>query len=250
MGLFEPVVIAREGGHYRLRQGADGLLSIPADIFEGFEADAVFPPSWSRNGQDRSSQEPRYMLWHPPTGEFLMSNIKPRPPLLSEVYGSHPFRSYLQVFWFPSEARLIARTYWNPGIPTDSFDQAARKISYEAQRRFQSIIMRLMPPPQTTLTLNAIDRYQRVIGLDGTGERGQPSLAARLWLAPQARLDATGVAKALESLSVEMAGRVYPTLDAKNLKWIETLTESDMREAMGILDENGVQYSETEFKSH
>lgn len=250
MGRFEPVVIEREGGHYLLRQGAERLLRVPLDVFEGYEGDAVFPPSWTARGGNRSLPETRYMLWHPPSGEFLMSPIRPRPPLLAEVYGSHPFRSYLQAFWFPECSRLILRTYWNPASPAEPFDTAARKINYEVQSAFARLALRLMPPPHATITLNAVDRYQRIIGLDGSGAQADPTLVTRLHLSPLAKLTEGRVENALFSLSVEMAGRAYPTIDGERFRWVETLTESDMREVRGVLDANGVQYSDSEFRSH
>lgn len=250
MGHFEPVVIEREGGHYLLRQGEERLFCVPADVFDTFDSDAVFPPSWTPKSGDRAHPEPKYILWHPPTGELLLSNVKPRPPLLAEVYGSHPFRSYVQAFWFPSEARLIIRTYWNPSGPAEGFDAAARRTSYVAQRRFVSLMMKLMPPANMNVTINAVDRYQRISGFDSTGESGEPSMILRVWLAPLARLDAPRVENALAAISTEMAGRAYPTFDAVNLKWIEALTESDLKETRSILDTYGVQYSDAEFKSH
>jgi hypothetical protein len=156
----------------------------------------------------------------------------------------------MQAFWFPTEARLLTRTYWNPLTPAEGFDLNARKVSFDVQRRFVSLLMKLMPPQHTAITLNAVDRYQRIIGLEGTGEPGEPSLVMRVWLPPTAKLISVPVENALSSLSVEMAGRAYPTLDFERLKWVEALTESDMKEVVGILDTNGVQYSDSEFKSH
>lgn len=250
MGQFEPVVIEREGGHYLLRQGEERLFCVPADVFDSYESDSVFPPSWSPKSGDRAHPEPKYILWHPPTSELLLSNIKPRPPLLAEVYGSHPFRSYVQAFWFPSESRLITRTYWNPSSPAEGFDASARRASFDAQRRFVRLLMRLMPPVNMNVTINAVDRYQRIAGLDGSGEPGEPSMIMRLWLAPVAKLQTPRVENALTAISTEMAGRAYPTFDAANLKWIEALTESDLKETRSHLDANGVQYSDAEFKSH
>lgn len=250
MGRFEPVLIEREGGHYSLRQGDRTLLKVPNDIFESYNADAVFPPMWSQKGGDQGEQEPRYILWHPSSGEFLMGPIRPRPPLLAEVYGSHPFRAYLQVFWMPLNCRLILRTYWNPENPSESFGPTAKKDNFRVQAAFTSIFARLLPPPAMTTTLNAIDRYQRIAGLDGVGEEADPAKIARLYVAPAASLEIPNVAEALRAMAVDFTGRLFPVLGANSLRWVEALAEGDLAEARKIFDRFGVHYSLEAFVSH
>lgn len=250
MGRFEPVIIEREGGHYAIRQGAEPLLRVPGEIFDSYNADTVFVPTWTLNGFEGPLQEARYLLYHPPTRELLMSAVRPRPPLLAEVYGSHPFRSYLQVYWIPERMRLLLRTYWNPERPTDAFDLAARKRSYQVQLEFLSTIWRLRPPPNLTVTLNAVERYQRLAGLDGTGSEAQPDSIHRLFLAPPAALGTTQVAQALETICVNNAGRAYPVVDEHRLLSIEALGDDELTEVKKKLDEFGVGHGAQAYRTH
>lgn len=250
MGRFEPVIIEREGGHYTIRQGTEPLLRVPGEIFDSYSADTVFVPLWSLTGLESPVQEPRYLLYHPPTRELLMSAVRPRPPLLAEVYGSHPFRSYLQIYWIPERTRLVLRTYWNPESPADAFDLAARKESYRVQREFLSIIWRLRPPSALTVTLNAVERYQRLAGLDGGGAEAQPDAIFNLFLAPPGELTNPQVAQALEAICVNHAGRAYPVVDERRLLAIEALGEEELADVKKKLDESGVGHGAQAYRTH
>lgn len=250
MGRFEPVVIEKSGGHYAIRQGSDTLFMIPEDVFDAYEADAVFPPKWTAKAQAGQRPAPRYILWHHKSGELLMGSAGERPPLLAEVHGSHPFRSYLQAFWLPELSRMIIRVYWNPENPSDAFDTTARKENCSVQKQFIETIMRLMPPKNIIITLNAVDRYMRVKGLDGTGLETDPSQIYAAHLTPPSGLADEKTGSALTCLLTAMAGRVYPTITTEQLFLIETLSQTDLDDAKAKLAELGLTTDEKQQMPH
>lgn len=250
MGRFEPVVIERSGGHYALRQGNETLFIIPAEIFDAFEADAVFPPQWTRINQPDPKPAPRHILWHMKSGELLMGGMGERPPLLAEVYGSHPFRSYLQAFWLPEYSRMIVRVYWNPSTPSDAFDTKAREKNWKTQQKFFQTAMRLMPPKNTLVTLNATDRYMRLKGFDGTGQDKNPSQIYSAHITPPSAIGEEKTEAALNAILTVTAGRVYPTITADRFFLIETLSKTDLEDAKTTLAGIGIDTGEEPHLPH
>ncbi len=250
MGRFEPVVIERSGGHYELRQGEETLFMVPADLFESYEGDAVFPPCWTMLGAGARGEKARCMLWHPQSGEFLMGAMDERPPLLAEVHGSHPFRAYLQSLWLPGDTRLILRIYWNPETPGDAFDEEARRENFRVQMKFIGIIMRLMPPQGTKATLSAVDRYLRLSGITGSGREPDRASLKRTYVTPPLPFRAPESQAALSALATEMVGRAFPTLDAERFLWLETIDEEDAGKAAELLAEKGLLAAWDTYKPH
>ncbi len=250
MGGYEPVIIERDGTHFCFRQGGEMLFRVPGAIVDAYTPDAVFFPDWSSPRATTNDPEPRYLLWNPETSELLMGAIQQRPPLLAESFGTRPFRAYLQVYWLPAYKRLVLRTYWNPASSGKTFDREDRLTSLSVQLRFLSLISRLRPPAGWTATLNAIERYQRESGLDGSGDWDEDSSLPKVWLAPPLPLSTATGTELLETLSAELAGKAFATVDERRIISIETFDEQTMAAVKVMLKRLHLDHEESAYTSH
>lgn len=252
MGGFEPVVIEPREGSYAIRQGSEQLFVVPALLFETFDADRVFPPSW------KALDEPvergvRYLLWHPPTGELLMSAPPSRPPRLAQAQGHHPFRAYLQAYWFPDTMRFLLRAYWNPASSREKFDREARVMSLATQLRFLERMQRLRPPAGWYATLNVVSRYQRMTGLEVPSTPAPPSPPSpvlRAVLTPPTPRGDPRVDDALRWVGEELSGSGFPTLDADHLLWVEVLRPESFDTLCTLLTRLGLDHRREALSPH
>lgn len=244
MGGFEPIIIETRGESYVFTQGADRLLSMPAAVFDAFQCDSVFPPSWTAKESD--GRETRQLLWHPASGEFLMGTLRETPPRLAERHGSEPFRSHLLAAWYPETSRLYLHPYWNPESPSESFGIEARALSLEIQRRFFALMARLRPPPGWRTTFNSRDRLITAL------EAPEPhtELPKRLSLAPPMPLGRPNAEGALKSIGTDLAGQCFPTVRENALIWVEAFGEEHLLRAREILDLHGLDHQIETFRSH
>lgn len=252
MVRFEPVVIEPTAGSYAIRQGSEPLFIIPATLFETLEADQVFPPLWQ--DVDASIRHTvRYILWHPPTGELLMSLPQSRPPRLAQDHGRHPFRAYLQAYWFEESSQFLLRPFWYPENSKETFDHKARLLSLSTQLRFLDLMGRLRPPTGWHATLNAVARYQRLIGMEQPTTATQPDAELsvfRACLAPPGRRDEPRVREAIQLAAVELSGRCFPCVDADTLRWIEALGAEAFDDLRALLNRLGLDFQQEAFQTH
>lgn len=246
-GRFEPVVIEPRGGHYRLAQGEELLLSMPRALFEAYEADSVFPPAW----QSLDPAHPvRRLFWNPQTAEFLMAGLETHPVRTVEAFGTTPYRSYLQALWLPAPPLLLLRPHWNPPDPADPFDAPARRKSFEVQRRFLDLVGRLRPPPGWGAVLNATDPYLEALGVVPEGPGGSPEALWEVSLTPPAPLDRGDGAAALEELATACAGRLFPALRGGALAAVHALALRDQHESEALLTRHGLAHQRGPFRPH
>ncbi|MFU8856473.1 MAG: hypothetical protein ACNA8S_05635 [Deferrisomatales bacterium] len=247
MTHFETVVIEPRRGHYVLAQGTQTLLSVPASVFERYEASSVFPPSWAPK---QPSHPVRQLFWNPDTLEFLMAGLEQHPARTAEGWGSAPFRSYLQGYWVPAPPVLLLRPFWNPADPEDPFDTAARRHSLEVQQRFLRLIGGLRPPAGWSAILNATAPYLEVLGVNRPGLPAEPGEILEASLTPPGNLSSAAAAQALERLATEQAGRVFPVLREGALTGVHALCLPDLLAAQAVLDQHGLLHQEGPFRPH
>ncbi|GAB4264478.1 MAG: hypothetical protein Kow0092_16150 [Deferrisomatales bacterium] len=247
MERFETIVIEREGGHYTVKQAETVLLTVPAPVFERYEATSVFPPAW-RSLQP--SHPVRRLYWNPDTTEFLMAGLDAHTARTAEAYGTTGYRSFLQGFWLPHPPVLLLRPFWNPESPYDDFDTAARRRSFEVQQRFTGILFRLRPPAGWSAVLNATAPYLEALGVTPQGGPADPEAVAEVSLTPPGSLATPEVAEALRALAVEHAGEVCPVLREGVLAGVHALSRPAMHAAQALLDRFGLLHQEGPYRPH
>ncbi len=247
MPAFETVVIEPRGGRYEVTQGGEILLAVPAPVFDRYETDGVFPPSW----HSRAPAHPvRRLFWNPQTAEFLMAGLEAHPARAVEGSGSTPYRSYLQGFWLPEPPVLLLRPYWNPADPYDAFDTPARLKSFRAQWRLLEILTGLRPPAAWSAIFNATDPYLEALGVDLAGTPPEPDAVREISLTPPASLNSSTVVQTLEILATEHVGGAFPVLREGVLAGVHTLTLPAMLSVQALLDRLGIPHQEGPFRPH
>lgn len=247
MSAFETVVIEARSGRYEVTQAGEVLLAVPAEVFDRYEADDVFPPGW----RDRAAAHPvRRLFWNPQTAELIMAGLDAHPARAVESRGSTPYRSYLQGLWLPEPPVLLLRPYWNPADPYDAFDMPARLRSFRAQWRFLEILSGLRPPPGWTAIFNATAPYLEALGVDLEGGPHDPEAIREISLTPPASLDSPTVAQTLEILATEHVGSASPVLRKGVLAGVHTLTLPAMHSVQALLERLGIPHQEGPFRPH
>lgn len=247
MGRFETVRILPRGGHYDLHQGDRLVFSIPTGLFEGYEANAVFPPHWRPL---TPSHPVRRLFWNPASHELLMAGFEPNPARAVEAFGSTPFRSYLQALWIPEPPVLLTRPFWNPPDPHDSFDRSARTLSYRTQMDLRAALSRLRPPEGWTTVINAIDAYAEELGMGAEGTPAEPDGIRELSLTPPLDLTDEITGQALELLAIDHVGKAFPVLRGRFLAALHALSLSDLHSAAAALSRFGITSQEGAFRPH
>lgn len=247
MGDFRTVVIERDGGQFRLSQGGDALLRLPAGLLDRFSADAVFPPAWT-------ALEPchpvRRLFWNETSGEFLMTGLEDHPVRAIERLGASPYRSYVQGLWLPSPPLLLLRPYWNPPDPYAPFDGEARRESFRAQGRLCALLHRLRPPEGWTAVFNAVDDYLEALGVTVEGPGDEPEAVRELSLTPPAPLGEPEGRNALEALAVGEVGRAFPVVRGGALAGVHALDLGDLHRAEAVLAAAGLAYQVGPYRPH
>lgn len=222
-----PVLIARVGSHYQLTQAGEVLLRVPLRVFERFDASCVFPPLWV----NADVHPVRRLYWNPDTLEFLMFGLDEQTVRFGETFGPSGYRSYLQGFWSPTPPAVFLRPYWRPEDPYDPFDDPARLVSLQVQRRFLAILDRLRPPEGWTAVLNAVSPYLDALGLNAEGRSGDPGDILELSLMPPAPLHDGRAAALFETLATAQAGHCSPVLRNGSLCSVHALGLSELHAA-------------------
>ncbi len=245
---FETVVIELRGGHYRVVRGDEVLLAVPRDVFEAYDADAVFPPAWQP--RDTGGHPVRRLYWNPGTREFLMAGLQAHPARVAEGWGSTPYRSFLQAFWLPRPPVLFVRPFWQPGDPTAPFDEAARQTSFHVQERFVDLLGRLRPPPGWTAVLNATTPYLEAVGVSLDARPVGPDAVHELSLAPVPGPRDPHARAALEAVATGHPGRLFPVVRAGRLVAVHALDLPARHQGEAVLREHGLGYQEGPYLPH
>lgn len=238
-----PVVIEREGAHYRVVRDGELLFRVPGGVFESYQADAVFPPLWT----PAAGPEPlRRLLWQPRSKELLMGGPESQPAGLAEVFGNSAFRAYLHGLWIPTPPTVYLRPFWHPGDPYEPFDLRARRASYEVQRGFLSLLASLRPPAGWCAVLNAVEPVLE--SLMGAAEEDP---LRELSLTPPGQLADPRVRGALETLALEQVGGCAPVLrDGTLLVGVWAPSLRDQQAAEAALAEAGLLCQEGPYRPH
>jgi hypothetical protein len=233
----QPVVIAKFGAHYHVAQGSDVLLRVPAEVFERFDTNCVFPPLW---GAPQGIHPVRRLYWNPESREFLMFGLDEQTVRFGETFGPSGYRSFVQGFWTPSPPLTFLRPYWNPTDPYEPFDAAARRCSFHAQRSFLDLLARLRPPEGYGAILNTVAPYLDELGLNPEGQPGDPDEILELSLTPPAPLADSLTAAVLETLGIEQAGECFPVLRGEALVGVHALGLRELHVAERIITDAGL----------
>ena len=246
MGEFETVTIEARGGHYEVHQGGRLLFRVPRDVFDRYEPDAVFPPLWKA----REEEHPvRRLYWNPRSRELLMAGLEAHPARTAELYGSSPFRSFLQALWIPRPPVLLVRPFWNPATPREPFGPEARKENFRIQREFLEILARLRAPRAWTAVLNATQPYLEALGAD-PGPHPEPGTVREISLTPPASLEDPAPREALRRFAVDHAGLLFPVVRPGLLVGIHALSLPACHVAEAVLQELDLLYQEGPFRPH
>ena len=246
-GRFETVVIEARAGRYELRQGDRTLLAVPRPVFEGYEADSVFPPAWRAL---REAHPVRRLFWNPADAEFLMAGLDTHPARAVEGSGSSPYRAYLQGIWLPHPPVLLLSPFWNPEDPYDSFDEAARRRSFDTQMAFVGILSGLRPPSRWTGVLNTTDLYREALGVSPEATSGSPPEVREGALTPPRPLEDAGARQALEAIALRHVGEIFPVLRAGCLAGFHALSLAAVQAAQALLAEFGLDSQEGPYRPH
>lgn len=249
MAPFETVLIEKAGDSYRLSQGAELLLRVPAAVFERYEAETVFPPQW--RVREEGAHPVRRLFWNSESNEFLMAGLEAHPARTTEALGTAPYRSFLQGFWIPSPAVLLLRPFWHPSDPYDAFDAEARETSFRTQERFLEVLGKMRPPPGWTAILNATDAYLDTLGVTPEAPPPPETNAVReVSLTPPAPLRDEAGRTALRRLAVEHAGSLFPVLREGALVGVHSLDLRDALAAEALFDALGLLYQQGPYRPH
>lgn len=246
-GTFETVLIEARAGRYELRQGERTLLAVPRPVFEGYEADSVFPPAWRSL---REAHPVRRLFWNPADAEFLMAGLDAHPVRAVEGSGASPYRAYLRGIWLPAPPVLLLSPFWNPADPCDPFDEAARRRSFDTQMAFVEILSGLRPPSRWTGVLNATDLYREALGVSTEATSGRPPEVREGALTPPRPLEEGGVRQALEAIALRHVGEIFPVLRAGCLAGFHALTLAGVQAAQALLTQFGLDSQEGPYRPH
>jgi len=246
-GSFETVVIEARAGRYELRQGERTLLAVPRPVFEGYEADSVFPPAWRAL---REAHPVRRLFWKPTDAEFLMAGLDTHPVRAVEGSGSSPYRAYLRGIWLPNPPVLLLSPFWNPADPYDPFDEAARRRSFDTQMAFVGILSGLRPPSRWTAVLNATDLYREALGVSPEATSGSPPEVREGALTPPRPLQEGAARQALEAIALHHVGEIFPVLRAGCLAGFHALTLAAIQAAQALLAEFGLDSQDGPYRPH